>query len=582
MVSVTALGCGSDAPDETTLPRPEVTELLAHYDSQFAPAASMLQESFNSPGYHSAIEPGAPVHPTRESLIYALALLQRNDEGDAQRAADIITAVLSLQDSDPSSPTCGVWPWLLEEPIDQMESPDMNWADFCAASIVHMLKRHAEQLPSDVASDMRESLRLATNAIRRRNVGPGYSNIAILGGGACAAAGEVLDDDDLLAYGRTRLQAVVAHVEKHDGFTEYNSPPYARVVLAECDRALQLLDDDASRAAAETLHRSAWKMIAESFHPATQQWAGPHSRTSRVRLRRETVEFLGRRVGLPLETHPSKLDGKPRGYAVVRPVACPDGLIPAFTRQIDEPYEIQRTFINARDRKNRRVGITWLSSTACLGSVNRASFWTQRKPLIGYWKTGTDPAVCFRVRFLHNGQDFASMGMQTVQNGPRTLSALYSIPGRGDWHPSLDRPQDGTFHAASLCWRFELSGVGVSGTEIDSTQQQSRRFELAVGDHRIVVHAPTGCEFARTPVHWELQTLPDVVCVDCVCYDGEARPFDFSDPIDMSVAAGVELLGRHESAAELPPSVSRRAADWKLPSSPVMRIALPKQSAVQP
>ena len=34
----------------------------------------------------------------------------------------------------------------------------------------------------------------------------------------------------------------------------------------------------ATRAAAESLRRTAWQIIAASFHPATQQWAGPHSR----------------------------------------------------------------------------------------------------------------------------------------------------------------------------------------------------------------------------------------------------------------------------------------------------------------
>ena len=36
----------------------------------------------------------------------------------------IIGKVLSLQDTDPSSKTYGIWPWLLEEPLEQMSPPD--------------------------------------------------------------------------------------------------------------------------------------------------------------------------------------------------------------------------------------------------------------------------------------------------------------------------------------------------------------------------------------------------------------------------------------------------------------------------
>ena len=84
---------------------------------------------------------------------------------------------------------------------------------------------------------------------------------------------------------------------------------------------------------------------------------------------------------------------------------------------------------------------------SCLGTVNRSSFCTQRKPLLAYWKTEDDPAVVLRLRFLHDGRDFASMGIRSIQDGTRVLSKFYPIENAGNWHPSLDRPEDGLFHA---------------------------------------------------------------------------------------------------------------------------------------
>jgi hypothetical protein len=571
---IVAVGCGSGERVASTPIQPALTELLVHYDETYDPAEHMLREAFRSPGYHTQIETGATVHPTRESLIYALALLQRGNADDSDRAADIIRKVLTLQDVDPSSPTCGVWPWLLEEPLTEMAKPDLNWADFCGAQLVQMLIRHSDQLPTDLTQDMRASLRHAVDAIRRRNVAPGYSNIAILGGGVCAAAGELLGDRDLVIYGRSRLQSVVAHTVKHGGFSEYNSPPYAKVVISECERTLQLVQDLATREAADSLRQTAWQMIAESFHPGTQQWAGPHSRTSRVRLLHGTVDFLARRVQSPMKTHPTMQDGKPRGYAVVQPLPCPELFATKFQRLTQKPYQIQRAFVRARDWKNSRTGTTWFSQEACLGSVNRSTFWTQRKPLIAYWRTEADPAVVFRLRFLHNGKDFASMGVQTSQNGPAALSVLYSVAGRGDWHPSLDRPNDGVFHATDMRMRYELQGRDVRVRDLGD-----HRFELAAGDCRIVVHAGPG-RFHGRDVVWEAGEKSDTVFVDGICHRGASESFKFNQPLDISVTAGIELLRRSERHADSTPRTKVRgqgvAATWELSNGETLTV--PSQS----
>ena len=534
---------------------PALHSFLDYYDSRYDADAHMLLVEFSSPGYHSRFESGTPVHPTRESLIYALALLQRGDVGDSARAAEIVRVVLTLQDVDQDSPTRGVWPWLLEEPIGEMDAPDLNWADFCGALLGQMLVEHSAQLPDDLQAEMRESLKLAARAIRERDVGPAYTNIAIIGGGVCAVCGELLGDDDLLAYGRERLQGIVAHTAEQGSFNEYNSPPYTCVALAECERTLQLIRDRETHEAAESLRRTAWEIIAGSFHAETQQWAGPHSRTSRDRLRPRTVAFLARRTGAELNVHPSMLEeDMPNRYAVVRALECPQDLAGCFHTAESTTRQLQRTFIRGTDATSTVVGITWFTEDACLGSINQTTFWTQRKPLLGYWRTEQDPAVVFRVRFLHDGRDFASMGIHTTQEGSRALSLIGPVRGQGDWHTRLDRPANGLFEATDLRLRCELRGIGVAGESLPDD-----RFSLSAGDRRIVIHALPG-QFNGHNVTWEPGSDEDHAYLDAICYQGELREFDFDGRLEVELGMGIELLRSDDPVAELSPSAPRRGA----------------------
>ncbi len=96
---------------------------LAREDEGYDPAARMLRAEFSSPGYHTTLQ-GGIVHRTRESLKYAVALLDSGDPARLERAEAILDRVIALQDQDPGSRTYGIWPWFLEEPLDRMSPPD--------------------------------------------------------------------------------------------------------------------------------------------------------------------------------------------------------------------------------------------------------------------------------------------------------------------------------------------------------------------------------------------------------------------------------------------------------------------------
>jgi hypothetical protein len=110
----------------------------------------LLRSPFSSPGYHTTIKQADFIHSTRESMRYALALLDTELEENKQRAFDIIEKIVSLQDTDRSRSTFGIWSWFYEESLDQMSPPDWNWADFIGKQLVLAISRHGERFPDQL------------------------------------------------------------------------------------------------------------------------------------------------------------------------------------------------------------------------------------------------------------------------------------------------------------------------------------------------------------------------------------------------------------------------------------------------
>ena len=168
----------------------------------------MLGQEFHSPGYHTTVASGTWVHPVLPSLDYALGLLQRNSPGDGQRAEKIILRVIGLQDADPAKPYYGILAPRLEEPLEKMSPPDWNWADFCVCVSRSCWADHGQSLSEELKQAMRTSLRHAALAIKKSPRRTGIHEHRHHGRRSVRRGGEILDDRELLEYGRQRLQQV--------------------------------------------------------------------------------------------------------------------------------------------------------------------------------------------------------------------------------------------------------------------------------------------------------------------------------------------------------------------------------------
>jgi len=87
-----------------------------------------------------------------------------------------------------------------------------------------------------------------------------------------------------------------------------------------------------------------------------------------------------------------------------------------------------------------------------LGSTNRSNFWNQSAAIIAYGPNGG----FFRLRFFHDGYDFSSALVFTVQHENRVLGLVnFRSPG-GDKHISLD-PLPEKFKLTQLKFEPEMN-----------------------------------------------------------------------------------------------------------------------------
>ncbi|HEY3378698.1 MAG TPA: hypothetical protein VGL77_14520 [Armatimonadota bacterium] len=542
----------------------QIAQYLASCEAQYNPAERMLRQAFKGPGYHTAVPDGTLVHATRESLHYALALLASPEVTHQQRAAQVIMRVVALQDTDPASATYGIWSWLLEEPLAQMQPPDWNWADFLGATLATILIDHADKLPAHVCDAIRASLRHAAASIVRRNVEVSYTNIAIMGAGVTLATGELLADAEYVAYGRDRLRRVREHTAVHGDFNEYNSPTYTAVALEELERILHLVRDAEAREHAEVLRYHAWRVIAEHYHPATGQWAGPMSRAYADVLLETVAAKLARLAGATATVQTEHgvrsaaqllAEAPPPLFAEL---PCPDELRPRFLALPSAPCQIRRQFIQGDDDIAATSGTTWFTTQACLGSANRAVSWTQRRPLLAYWTLGDGLTAVLRLRVLRDGQDFASAELRTAQEGPRALTDVQFVTGGGISHPFFGRPEDGRYPCADLRVRYELTGRGAQ-----AEQQDDGSVVLQAGAWRAIIYPLPAC-FGAQQLAWTVGREDDRVYLDAVCYAGPTQAFDFSALAPVRLAAGVELLPVSAAPLGIFPQGHDTAAQWTL------------------
>jgi hypothetical protein len=505
---------------------------IAGLHKQYDPKERMLQIPFSTPGYHTALK-GGMVHPIRQSLDYAVNLLDTEKPEFIERAIAILTRIVALQDSDPASPTFGIWSWFLEEPLPQMRPPDFNWADFCGVQLLQVSRDHKGKLPTELAKGVDAAIVNACKAIIKRNVGPSYTNIAIMGTYVTLIAGELLGQPELRTYGLARLERFAQYTQDNGTFEEYNSPTYTIVALAELSRIKAHARDPKAQALIDPLVRKAWEELATHFHAPTRQWAGPHSRAYSSLLAKRTLAIIQRgtagRINFGVD--------EPDREEIRLPLVCPPDLELLFG-PLTQPRTVTETFI----KRSKTVGTTYLHPDYALATISEGDLWNQRRALLLYFGDAKTPGYA-HLRFLKNGYDFSSAILTAQQREGLALGTVTFITNGGDTHISLDKVKNATIKAKDLRLRLELGGPA------------AKKIPLVDKDNKLVID--TGAiKVHFTPAVAKLGALEGKLAIggdsaaaapfwlDIVFYAGEEREFNLA-ALDQAVIGFSLSVGEH-------------------------------------
>lgn len=501
-------------------PKMMLLEQLDNWHEEYTPELRMVRKPFRTPGYHSTLKNVAFTHPTLAACVYALGLLDSRQPLHVERAQGILEQVISLQDQNPENSTFGIWSWFYEEPLEMMAPPDWNWADFCGKRLVLAEQRHSDLLSSELREQIRHALFCACDAIMKRNVGPSYTNIAIMGAFVTLLTGEVYSEEKYLNYGLERLRLFSEYTKQLGTFQEYNSPTYTIVAIQELSSIHTATQVAEAKQLSSELLDVAWGLVAEHFHAPSKEWSGPHSRAYNTLMTPEILSFVqiashGELTFMPDDQLAYNLDW----YG--NDIWCPAKYIPAFKRT--ETMELVQTV--SKDEAGHIVNqaTTYMEGPVSVGTFSKDVMWNQRRNLLAYVQNG-DASTYVHLRLLNEGYDYSSGIYSSVQKGRDVLFGIGFCTNGGNTHIGLD-PIDGTIESADLRVRFEIGG-SLHEVRAEAVSREAESAVVHIGEQKLHVKQIFAAFDGEQP-GWELGEEQNKLFLDYVIYAGERKRFDF-------------------------------------------------------
>ena len=490
--------------------------LLEDLHSNYDADKKMITTKLNGWNYHTDAQSGT-FHDVRSSLNYAVKLIDLGDKQYMQRAFDIIGKVISLQDQDLNSKSCGVWPYYMEEPLATKKAPiDYNWADFNAVSLLDIWMFHQDNIPDTLKPTIQKALILAAKSIQKRNVGPGYTNIAIMGTYVTYMVSNLFDLPEMKGYAQERLSNFYSYTLDKGGFSEYNSPTYTIVALDELFRMKRHIIEPKAKKMIDSLYSIGWEMIARHYHQPTGQWSGPHSRSYSTLIKPSFCAILNEATNGKVNT----------GIAEKQSDVKIKHQIPAYLLHYFLSPEYPRTETDIFEKEApQTIGTCYLTDKYTLSTASQSSLWNQRRPFLVYWGTAETPKY-LQSRFLHDGYDFSSASFFSQQKENNVLAAINFISNGGDKHISIDRLNDGKFKAKDLRLRFEFGNVK-NQEELTFPASANEPFSISLDGLNFNMQLYCA-EFNGLKAHWEKGGDGKSSWIDLVFYSGRETEFDLT------------------------------------------------------
>jgi hypothetical protein len=363
---------------------------------------------------------------------------------------------------------------------------------------------------------MKNAIILTAEAIKKRNVAPDYTNIALMGTYVTYMSSILFDLPDMHDYALKKLDVFYDYTLAKKGFSEYNSPTYTITALTELERMKRHFPDSDIKVKIDSLYSIGWDVIARHYHAPTAQWTGPNSRSYSSFVHPSFYGLLNnassRKIDLGHTFEQSDMKAKHR---------IPDYLLGYFLQPQYPRTEVD-TFEN---NPPQVIGTSYMTDAYAISMANRSSLWNQRRPLLAYW--GSKETPCYmQLRFLHDFYDFSSAMFYGVQRENSVLSCINLETNGCDKHIWLSPIKDGKVDAKDFRLRFEFGNCpDMSAVELPENANAPFEFELNGLQFHIQLFIS---QFDSMKGHWEKGGSENTGWIDFVIYAGENRQFDLN------------------------------------------------------
>ncbi len=365
---------------------------------------------------------------TRGATYLAVGLLCRNREADAANAAAILRDVLRHQYNAPDERRHGVW-----RTSPKATKLDENWREFVGVGLIVATEEFADRMDKSLRKEIDASLRRAAEGAARRDVSPGYTNIALMSAFLLSHVGTAQNQPAWVEQGRKKAKAIAALFDEHKTFEEFNSPTYYGTDLLGLALWRKYGPDGTLHELGARLEAELWREIAAFYHAGLKNMVGPYFRSYGMDMTQYTA-LTGECIALALndgQRAPVPEVGTGRhsfewNYAPLFTVlgeAVPSNALKSLV-EFTGARRLQRTVVTRRHEHQIQAVVEerWMIGSA----TNLLRRWDQRCPGTIHWQANDQHQVGW---LLVCGENAASC---TIERN--TLQVRLPLKDRAD-HP---------------------------------------------------------------------------------------------------------------------------------------------------
>lgn len=523
-------------------------------------------------GYHSNLI--GMVHETNKSAEYATAVLYTGDKPYYGRAARVFRRLAELQDTEPGSPTFGLWSYYMEESLSEMRAPDYNFSDFIGKHFIYALSQRRDCIDDETAGIMLTALKNAMECSIKRNVSPDYSNISMMSCMTLISAGELLGDKRIFENGKARLKKAYDYNLYNGAFSEYNSSTYTPLLIAELTRMLLFFRDEECRRMAQELHDMAWQALSLNYNAAAGELSPPQKRAYRDLDDGQLRAF----IYMATEGRCGDFENGDRLVLsfLTLPILCPERYIGGFAqakerfikktyyrknsiRTPDEDTVIVRN-LNSPDLK----AYTYITDKYSMGAFDKSDLWNQRRTCSVVWKTD-GKARGFRLRGMNGDYDFCSAVCAADMYKNVLIGTVGFVNDHGDFHYILDKNRSGVIKTKRMAVVF-----CVSGNTDDLTIEQKNN-EFIISDESIMIHLRI-LDWVFDGKKGEIRLDKEKKYIELIGYEGEEKAINLSE---LRESYGAFVMSVNTELPQAALRVENAIATAELTAEKTLRAAMP-------